>query len=203
MGYSEDIKEFKRRPSKKKPGYIEHFAIFLHFLGLSIKTGLTVSRQYLWMFTNYFQALPMGPTCEAVMVIPYFKYAPNVIYVPVGTHAVKKDRLCDVGAIGMCKAELSILENAKAELKEELGLLLPKKYSYTYLRPFWDTTIRIHLFTFQMMTAQDLISLDGTYKEISWQTIRKVLVDQSEFGAVPKFLENNIVAVKQILRKTE
>lgn len=152
----------------------ERITVHLKAWGHTLSTGISVSRSYLSWFESC-MSWPVGITCEAVVVVPIaHTYNSSWVYkryVPMGVRSKTVMRQFDMGATGMCNAEKSVLENAQAELKEELGLELPADCKYRRFSPGEEGfTMIVHLFTFDIYgdDRPKQASPDNTFKRIDW-----------------------------------
>lgn len=149
----------------------EYLRLFMFFRRWHMDTGVRISRAYLPFIDETFGWTSYGFICKAVVIVPIFMEG-DMELVPVCTRSASRRKcwIFDIGATGMCSADLSVYENAKNELYEELGLksdvVLDK-----VLMPYEGYGSIVYVYKVVLpssRTPPELKSTDGTFEKITW-----------------------------------
>jgi hypothetical protein len=150
----------------------EYMEVFVFYRDWHCSAGFTMSRAYQPIIDDNFGWSNFGLINKAVIVIPIYHHTSRGELVAVGTRSSdrRKGWTFDVGAMGMCSAELSVDENAAKELYEELGITTPIQLD-TVLMPHAGYGSILYVYKTRVGTGRNppmLQSTDGTFIKIEW-----------------------------------
>lgn len=150
----------------------EYMNVYLFYKNWHMPTGLTMSRAYHRIIDDYFGWSKWGLINKAVIIVPLYQHTTRGSLVAIGTRSVDR-RKCwtfDVGATGMCSATMSVEENAKNELFEEMGLRNPIVLDKV-LMPHDGYGAIVYVYKTNLGSGDcppELQSTDGTFDKIDW-----------------------------------